>query len=167
MIEKLQTLEKQYQELSRLLADPELPSKPGKYRETAKNHAELQEIVEGYQRLKEICRESASVKRMLEEEQDEEILSMARQELQELERQKGCSEEQLRVLLLPKDPNDEKNAILVLLFQGLKNFKPWKSSTKSSLVCWPTRSCPPSRESTGKRPKIMRNYRKLWKATNA
>ena len=112
MIEKLQSLEKKYQELSRLLADPELISKPGKYRETAKNHAELQEIVEGYQRLKEIDRESASVKKMLEEEQDEELLSMARQELQELERQKSHSEDQLRVLLLPKDPNDEKNAIL-------------------------------------------------------
>ena len=95
-----------------MLADPELISKPGKYRETAKNHAELQEIVEGYQRLKEIDRESASVKKMLEEEQDEELLSMARQELQELERQKSHSEDQLRVLLLPKDPNDEKNAIL-------------------------------------------------------
>ncbi len=112
MIEKLQALEKQYQELSRLLADPELVSKPEKYRDTAKTHAGLQEIVEGYQRLKEIDRESVGVKKMLEEEQDEELLSMASQELQELERQKSHFEDQLRVLLLPKDPNDEKNVIL-------------------------------------------------------
>lgn len=112
MIAKLEALEKQYHELSLLLADPELTSNPKKYRDTAKNHAELQAIVDGYQTLKRVCEESESIKKMLNEEKDEDLLALAHQELEELGGQKADCEDRLRVLLLPKDPNDEKNVVL-------------------------------------------------------
>jgi peptide chain release factor 1 len=112
MIAKLEALEKQYHELSRLLADPALTSNQKKYRDAAKNHAELQAIVDSYQILKRVCEESESMKKMLKEEQDEDLLAMIRQELEELSNQKADCENQLRVLLLPKDPNDEKNVVL-------------------------------------------------------
>jgi len=112
MIAKLEALEKQYHELSRLLADPELTSNQKKYRDTAKNHAELQAIVDSYQTLKRVCEESESIEKMLKEEKDEDFLALAHQELEELSNQKADCEDQLRVLLLPKDPNDEKNVVL-------------------------------------------------------
>lgn len=112
MFEKLNALEEKYEELSRLLADAKLIVAPEKYRKTAQAHAELQEIVSRYQNYKSISREIDGTKKILEEEEEEELLALARRELQELEEQKAGCEEELKLLLLPKDPNDEKNVIL-------------------------------------------------------
>ena len=112
MFEKLQALEKTYEELSLRLGDAEVISSPEKYRKTAQAHAELQEIVDKYRNYKSILKEIAGAKKILEQEQDEELLEMARQEFQELEEQRTSIEEELKLLLLPKDPNDKKNVIL-------------------------------------------------------
>jgi peptide chain release factor 1 len=112
MFGKLQALEEKYEELSQMLGDPDLIAIPEKYGKTARAHAELQEIVDKFREYKSISQEIAGTKRLLEEEQDEELLEMARQEFQKLEAQEANCEEELKVLLLPKDPNDAKNVIL-------------------------------------------------------
>ena len=112
MFQKLQALEEKYEELSRMLGDAKLIAIPEKYRKTAQAHAELQEIVDKFREYKSISLEITGTKRLLEEEQDEELLEMAGQEFQKLEEQKTTCEEGLKLLLLPKDPNAAKNVIL-------------------------------------------------------
>jgi len=112
MFGKLQALEKKYEELAQMLGDADLIAVPEKYRKAAQAHAELQEVVDKFREYKSISQEIAGTKRLLEEEQDEELLEMARQESQQLEEQKASCEEELKELLLPKDPNDAKNVIL-------------------------------------------------------
>jgi peptide chain release factor 1 len=112
MFQKLQALEEKYEELSQMLGDASLIAIPEKYRKAAQAHAELQEIVDKFREYKSISQEIAGTKRLLEEEQDEELLEMARQEFQELEKQEASCEEELKALLLPKDPNDPKNVVL-------------------------------------------------------
>jgi peptide chain release factor 1 len=112
MFGKLQALEQKYEELSQMLGDADLIAVPEKYRKTAQAHAELQEIVDKFREYKSISQEIAGTKRLLEEEQDEELLEMARLELQKLEEQEAGCEEELKELLIPKDPNDAKNVIL-------------------------------------------------------
>ncbi|MDA2923132.1 peptide chain release factor 1 [Acidobacteria bacterium AH-259-L09] len=112
MFEKLNALEEKYEELSRLLADAKLMVTREKYRKTAQAHAELQEIVSRYRNYKSISKEIEGTKKILEEEEEEELLALARTELQELGERKAGYEEELKLLLLPEDPNDEKNVIL-------------------------------------------------------
>lgn len=112
MLERLRELEKAYDELSEALADPEIVSSPEKYRKAAQGHAELHQIVDKYNDYRAILEEIAGTKKILEEEEGEELLEMARQEYLDLEKRRVSSEEELKGLLLPKDPNDEKNVIL-------------------------------------------------------
>ncbi len=112
MFQKLQALEEKYEALSLKLGDAELIAVPEKYRQTAQAHAELKEIIEKFREYKVISQEIAGTKRLLEEEQEEELLEMAREEFQQLEEKKARCEEDLKLLLVPKDPNDAKNAIL-------------------------------------------------------
>lgn len=112
MLEKLRKLEKAYDELSETLADPEVASSPEKYRKAAQAHAELRDVVDKYRDHKSLLEEIAGTKKILEEEEDEELLELARQESQELEKRRVSGEEELKDLLLPKDPNDKKNVIL-------------------------------------------------------
>ncbi len=85
MFQKLQALEEKYENLSQKLGDADLIASPEKYRKTAQAHAGLQEIVDKFREYKSISREITGTKRLLEEEQDEELLEMARQESQKLE----------------------------------------------------------------------------------
>ncbi|MCZ6485186.1 MAG: peptide chain release factor 1 [Acidobacteria bacterium] len=112
MFQKLQALEEKFEALSLMLGDAELIAVPTKYRQTAQAHAELKEIIDKFREYKAISQEIAGTKRLLEEEQEEELLEMAREEFQQLEEQKARCEEDLKLLLIPKDPKDAKNAIL-------------------------------------------------------
>ncbi len=112
MFEKLRKLEEAYDELSETLGDPEVASSPEKYRKAAQAHAELRDVVDKYRDYKSLLEEIAGTKKILEEEEDEELLELARQESQELEIRRVSGEEELNDLLLPKDPNDKKNVIL-------------------------------------------------------
>ena len=112
MLEKLRGLEATYDKLSETLGDPEVASSPEKYRKAAQAHAELSAVVEKYRDYKSLLKEVAETKDLLEEEEDQELLEMARQEYQELEERRVFAEEALEALLLPKDPNDKKNVIL-------------------------------------------------------
>src|SRR5262249_62313903 len=112
MFERLDQIEARYEELTQALASPETINDSAKYQKTAKAHSELTDIVEKYREFKDMKRGIAESKAMLAEEKDPEMLAYAREELDKLEARVGSVEEELKVLLLPKDPNDEKDVIL-------------------------------------------------------
>ena len=113
MFERLGQLEERYEELGRQLGDPALLSDQKKFQATAKQHRDIEPTVEKYREYRQITGGIAEAKAMLADS-DAGIREMAQAELAELEPRVGPVEEQLKVLLLPKDPNDEKNVILEL-----------------------------------------------------
>jgi peptide chain release factor 1 len=112
MYEKLNALEEKYEALSQDLADPESVSDPEKYGKAAKAHADLQEIVDTYREYKSAVHVIQETKTLLLEEDDEELVSLAKEELHQLEAKRENCEKQLKILLVPKDPNDERDVIL-------------------------------------------------------
>ncbi len=110
-LKKLDAVEKRFEELTALLADPEIVGDRKKYTQLAREHAELSEIVETYREYKKVLQDIAGNKELLEDS-DEELARLAREELKELEARKEGLEKRLMLLLLPRDPNDEKNIML-------------------------------------------------------
>ncbi len=112
MFETLEALEGKYEDLSETLGEASVIAVPEKYQEIAKAHAELRSVVEKYREHKSIYQQALHTKKILQEDSDEEILQMAREELNHLEKRRARCEEELKVLLVPRDPNDKKNIIL-------------------------------------------------------
>jgi peptide chain release factor 1 len=113
MFEKLEQLEARYEELTRLLTDPELLGDPGRYQKQAKAHSDLSVVVEKFREYKSIQVGISDTKQMIQDVRlEEELKELAQEELVELEQRLHKCEEELKVLLLPKDPNDEKNVLL-------------------------------------------------------
>ena len=112
MFEKLDHIEAKYQELTDALASPEIVSDSAKYQKTAKAHSEVAPVVEKYREFKDLRRGIAESKEMLASETDAEMKAYAEEELAQLEERLLKVEEDLKVLLIPKDPNDDKNVIL-------------------------------------------------------
>jgi peptide chain release factor 1 len=112
LLDKLRTVEARYDELTHQLADPAVVSDSKRYQKTAKTHAELGELVEKFREYKELERGITDTKAMVREETDPELKAMAEEELASLEDRLGKCEQELKLLLLPKDPNDERNIIL-------------------------------------------------------
>jgi len=113
MFDRLGQLEERYEELGRQLGDPSLLSDQKKFQATAKQHRDLEPTVEKYREYRRITEGIAEAKAMLGDA-DAGIREMAQAELEELEPKVAPVEEELKVLLLPKDPNDEKNIVLEL-----------------------------------------------------
>ncbi len=110
---KLEEIEKRYESLTADLGNPQVLGDPSTYQRTAKAHSELQEIVDCYREWKEIQKGLVGTKTLLEESSsDSEMRVLAQAELAELEKRQEAIEAQLKLLLLPKDPNDEKNCVL-------------------------------------------------------
>jgi peptide chain release factor 1 len=112
MFERLDQIEARYDELNKALASPEIANDSARYQKTAKAHAEVAPIVEKYREYKDLTKGIAESKAMLADEKDPEMRAYAQDELTQLEARVGAVEADLKVLLLPKDPNDEKNIIL-------------------------------------------------------
>src|SRR5258705_3633897 len=112
MFERLDQLEARYEELTNALASPEITSDSAKYQKTAKAHSEVAPIVEKYREYKDLTRGIAESKAVLADEKDPDMLAYAKEELDKLEARVGQVEADLKVLLIPKDPNDEKDVIL-------------------------------------------------------
>src|SRR6185295_14402209 len=112
MFEKLDSIEEKYEEFTRALSDPETLTDQQKYARIAKQHRDLEEVVAKYREYKALDRGISETKELLDAEDDAEMLALARAELAELEQRRDTVEAELRVSLLPKDPNDEKNVIL-------------------------------------------------------
>ena len=112
MFERLDQIEARYEELTQALASPGITNDSMKYQKTAKAHSEIAPIVEKYREYKDLTRGIAESKALLADETDAEMRAYAEEELTKLQARVGGVEEDLKVLLLPKDPNDEKNVIL-------------------------------------------------------
>jgi peptide chain release factor 1 len=112
MFERLNQIEARYEELTQALASPEITNDSSKYQKTAKAHSEIVLIVEKYREFKDLTRGIAESRAMLADEKDPDMRAYAQEELDKLQARVGGVEEELKVLLLPKDPNDEKNIIL-------------------------------------------------------
>ena len=111
MFDRLEQLEERYRDLERELSDPAIVADHLRYQKSAKQHRDMQPVVEKYREYKTVMLGMADANTMLAES-DPEIRAMAQEEFDSLALRKPVIEEQLKVLLLPKDPNDEKNVIL-------------------------------------------------------
>jgi len=111
MFDKLDQVEKRYEELERLMSDPQLVGQQKEYSKLAKERAELEEIVSCFRELKKVEQEIQENRQLLEEN-DEAIRELAKEEVGVLRQRKEDLETRLRILILPKDPNDNKNVIL-------------------------------------------------------
>ncbi len=112
MFEKLQALEDKYDELSGLLGETAVISNPEKYQKTAKAHAELQDVVDKFRLYKSLSNQLTATRRILDEESDPEMVELAREELRDLEERIAETQEHLKLLLIPKDPNDKKSVVV-------------------------------------------------------
>ena len=112
MLDKLAQIETRYEELANELSSPELLSNPSAYGKAAKQHRSLGEIVEKYRELKTLKAELKGAGDLAENAEDEEMRELARLEIDSLQAQLEQTESDLKLLLIPQDPNDEKNVIL-------------------------------------------------------
>jgi len=112
MFERLEQIEQRYDRLTQALASPEIMNDSAKYQKTAKAHSEITPIVEKYREYKDLKRGIAESKAVIADESDADMRAYAEEELANLEGRVGGVEAELKVLLLPKDPNDEKNVIV-------------------------------------------------------
>jgi len=112
MFERLEEVERRYEELTEKLGTPELLADPKEYQKVAKAHADLTEIVEKYREYKRVHQQKVDTEAMLREGLDEEMRQLAQAELEELKRKEEQIEHDLKIMLLPKDPNDSKSVIM-------------------------------------------------------
>lgn len=111
MFDRLQAVEDRYERLNELLSDPEIVNDSKKLREYSKEQSSIQETVEVYREYKEAKEQYTDAKSMLEEKLDAEMREMVKEEVNELEDRLEELEARLKILLIPKDPNDDKNVI--------------------------------------------------------
>jgi len=112
MFERLDQIEARYDELTSQLASPEIIGDSAKYQKAAKAHSEIAPMVEKYREFKDLTKGIAESRAMLADEKDPEMRAYAQEELDRLETRVGAVEQELKILLVPKDPNDEKDVIL-------------------------------------------------------
>jgi peptide chain release factor 1 len=112
MFEKLNALEERYEEFTQKLSTPEIITNQEQFRKYAKTRAELEEVVEKYRMYKKLSQELADTKELLHAEHEPEMKDLAKSEVADLEQQVAALEQELRALLIPKDPNDDKNILL-------------------------------------------------------
>jgi len=112
MFDKLDEIEEKYEELNRKLGDPELIADQKRYLQLAKTHSELSKLVEKIRGYKKTLADLGEAKEMLKEEKDSEMEHFLSHELHRLEREKVRFEEELKEMLVAKDPNDEKDIIM-------------------------------------------------------
>lgn len=112
MLQKLADVEDRFEELNRRLSEPSLSQNPKLMRDLSREHSDILKIVELYRELKKLYLDLDSNKEMLATESDPELLALAKDEVALLQSQISDLEEQVKIQLLPKDPNDSKNVIL-------------------------------------------------------
>lgn len=114
MFEKLEDVQIRLEEIVQMIGDPATAGDAGKMQKLLKQQAELQPVAETYQKWKENRQTIAESTEMLEEEEDPEMRELLKEELREAKDREPGLEKQLQILLLPRDPNDEKNVIVEL-----------------------------------------------------
>lgn len=112
LLDKLHSIKKRHEEVGRLIVDPEVISDMKRYIRLSKEYKDLEPIIAAYGEYKNILDNIDSAREMLGSEKDPEFRDMAKAELETLEENRQALEEKIRVLLIPSDPQDEKNAIV-------------------------------------------------------
>ncbi len=112
MLDKLSAIEARYAELSNLLASPDVTSDAKLLIKYSQEQSSIEPLVEASQRYRDVLSQLEETKEMLQDDLDEEMRAMAREEVNTLTDEKQALEAKLRVMLLPKDPNDDKDVIV-------------------------------------------------------
>lgn len=112
MFDRLQSVEDRYEKLNELLSDPEIINDPKKLRDYSKEQSDIQKTVQVYRQYKQTREQLEDAKVMLDEKLDAEMHEMVKEEVNDLETQITALEEKIKLLLVPKDPNDDKNVII-------------------------------------------------------
>ncbi|KRN75283.1 prfA protein [Weissella kandleri] len=112
IFEKVQALVDRYDEVSEMLSDPDVISDTKRFMELSKEEGSLRETVETFKHYQEVSADLAGDKELLQEKLDPEMEEITKEEIKELTAEKVNLEDQLKVMLLPKDPNDDKNIIM-------------------------------------------------------
>jgi peptide chain release factor 1 len=113
LLEKLKSVEQTFNELTRRLGDPDTAKNPDEYQKIAKSRSSLEEVVNTYDTWKTAQEDLTGARQVLKESaSDPELQEMASLEVKELEEKIEYLENRLKVLLLPRDPNDDKNIML-------------------------------------------------------
>lgn len=112
MLEKLGSIEKRYEELNQRMMDPELVQDLDEYQSVMKEHSDIEPIVFKYREYTNILEELEGANELIHEKLDDDMKDMVKEEIKGLEEDKINVEEDIRVLLIPKDPNDHKNVIV-------------------------------------------------------
>src|SRR5260221_11303804 len=112
LVEKLKLIKSRFQNVEQELSNPDLMKDMKRYAQLNKEYKDLQKIVSKYYEYKNLLSNLDHSKDVLRNEKDEEFKEMARTELEELEKKQGAMEEEIRMMLVPADPEDEKNAVM-------------------------------------------------------
>ncbi len=112
MLERLENVEKRYEEIGREMARPEVAANPDRFQKFTREFRSLEEIVTTYRQYRDTARDLAEAADILRHSDDAELVEMARMEQEELQPKEGALSEKLKRLLIPKDPNDSKNTVV-------------------------------------------------------
>lgn len=112
MFDRLASVEGRYEELNELLSDPDVVSDTKRLMKLTKEEASLRETVKNYRRYKEVEADIEDTLELLSETSDPEMTEMAKEELSDLKKEKTAIEEAMKILMLPKDENDDRNIIM-------------------------------------------------------
>src|SRR6056297_4112261 len=112
ILEKLEGVKHRFEEVKELITDPEVMGDMNRYIKLNKEYKDLEPIIEAYEEYKNLLDNIRSAKEIIESGEEDELKDMAKNELEELNKRKEPLEQKIKMLLIPKDPEDEKNAIL-------------------------------------------------------
>jgi peptide chain release factor 1 len=112
MFERLKQIQHRFDEVTELLSSPDIVNNQAQYKALTKEHSDLQGIVEVYRKYRRVTGDIDANKELLDSESDKELMALAEEELENLTKQQAELEEELKLLLMPKDPDDSKDAIL-------------------------------------------------------
>src|SRR3712207_234159 len=112
MLDRLNFLENKYDELSIKISDPSIMQNQKEWQKLCKEHAELEELVIKYRQYKKALEQIEENKELLKEETDRDMKDMIQEDIKSLTEEKDQTEEELKILMLPKDPNDSKNVFI-------------------------------------------------------
>ncbi|HPI80161.1 MAG TPA: PCRF domain-containing protein, partial [Cyclobacteriaceae bacterium] len=112
MIKKLEEIKGRFEEIGQLLVQPDLVKDQKKFTQLSKEYRDLEKVVVKYKAYQDILKGVKFAKEVLEKEKDQELREMAKLELDELVPKREAIEEDLKMQLMPRDPNDSKNAVL-------------------------------------------------------
>lgn len=112
-IDKVQAVENKFMDLEQRISDPAVIARQDEWQKLTREHASLSPIVETYRKYKDVSEQIAGDRDLLKDpDSDAEIIAMAKEELADLEKEQASLEEELHILMLPKDPRDDKNVIM-------------------------------------------------------